>query len=429
MRRFMKLPILLLLALALSAAACTEASDTADTADTEPAEDTAAAPTTEPVAEETTAEDDAAAPTEESTSDEAGDDAAAGGEVSGPVSALLIYPETGPLAAVAGDTIQAGFEAVNGLWNDTYPDRPMELQTCNDEGNPERGISCFERSGPEADIILGPHFGSVYNAVEPLVGDDTFLVSATPHATPEGDSTIFQTIATPEMAMQAAIGYMQDQGWESFGMLTSSDTTGNSALESAQAVADEAGIELVAEQFDPESQDLTSQVSTLASADIPGLFIWSSGAQVVTALRGVQNVGLEVPVFLNYSSMSRSLIELAGDALPEELLFTGSRAFAPETLGDPERTALIQDFAERYEEIAGSPPDWVAFAMADAAWVGMTAALHGEDTEAMVSWLEQGEEIPAFHAEYSYSDDDHIGLPESPIEILRWDGEEFVLTE
>lgn len=364
---------------------------------------------------------------------EAADTAASDGggapaEAGGPISAVQIYPETGPLAAVAGETISTATEAVVDLWNENHPDRQVNMETCNSEGNPERGIACVQRYGTDADVILGPHFGSVFAAVEPLLGETALAITATPHARPNGDKAIFQAIPTPEAAFEAAVAYMQEQGWDSFGLLTSSDTTGKSALQDAQAVADEMGIALISEEFDPASQDLSAQASSLVASNPDGLFVWSSGAQVVTALRGIDSVGTDLPVLLNYSSMSRALIDLAGDALPEELLFTGSSAFDPASIEDADRRERIEQFTARYAEIGGVDPDWVAFAMADAFYVGMSAAEQAGDVEGMVAWLESGEEIAGYNAVFSYSAEDHLGLSAgNPIEILRWTGDGWEL--
>lgn len=386
-------------------AACTEAEPSSSTADT----------ASEPAAEETAA-------ASEEMADETDD--AAGGEVTGDVSSVLVFPETGPLAAVVGASIDWGNDAVVALWNELHPDRQVTLQKCNDEGNPERGLSCVERHVSEADVILGPHIGSIYAAAEPLLGEDVLSVVATPHALPDGSKAVFQAIPTAEHGMTAAIEYMEAQGWDKFGMLTSSDTTGNTARDAALTISEELGMELVSEEFDPASEDLTGQVNAIAAEDVDTLFIWSSGAQVVTALRAVQNVGLDTPVFLNYSSMSRALMELAAGALPEELLFTGSAAFVPETIEDPERRDLIEAFSQRYQEASGGDlPDWNAFAVSDAAWVAYNAALHGETVDEMASWLQSGEPINGFNGVYSYGPDDHIGLDENPVQILRWTGD------
>jgi branched-chain amino acid transport system substrate-binding protein len=212
-------------------------------------------------------------------------------------------------------------------------------------------------------------------------------------------------------------------------MLTSTDATGTSARDDAMEAAEAAGVEIVDQQFDPTSQDLTAQASSLADADVDAVFIWSSGAQVVTALRAVDAVGLEVPVVLNFSSMSYQLMELASSVLPEELLFTGSAPFEPEVIEDSERRELVQDFQERYAEVTGGlEPDWIAYATADMYWVILTAALHGEDVATMTSYLEQGDPINGFHAVWDYSDEDHVGVSseaglESPIIVQRWTGE------
>lgn len=349
-------------------------------------------------------------------------------EVSGDFKVVLVAPETGPLAATVGKALQSGTKAITELWNEEHPDRQVSVTTCNDEGNPERAISCVNRFSGEADVMIGPLFGALYKAAEELLGQQQIALTFTPHALPDPETNIFQAATPAELAMDHTLDYMKAQGWKKFGLLTSSDTTGNTAREAGLAAAKNAGIEVVDQQFDPTVPDLTAQASTLADADVDAVFVWSSGAQVVTALRGIAATGLEVPVFLNYSSMSYQLLDLAKDVLPEELLFTGSRAFEPELIEDADRRSLVEQFTKRYTEAAGTPPDWIGYATADMFQVGMTAALYAEDMEGMRRYLEEGPPINGFHAVWDYSSSDHVGVgaedpSHSAIVIQRWNGE------
>jgi branched-chain amino acid transport system substrate-binding protein len=349
-------------------------------------------------------------------------------EVSGDINLVMVAPETGPLAATVGAALKAGTEAITGMWNDEHPDRQVQVTVCNDEGNPERAIACVNRYSADADVMIGPLFGAQYNAAEGLMGQQQIAITFTPHALPDASTNIFQTATPAHLATEHVVQYFQDQGWERFGMMTSTDTTGTAAREAAIDAAEEAGVEIVDQQFDPTSQDLTAQASSIADADVDAVFIWSSGAQVVTALRGLDAAGVDVPVVLNFSSMSYQLMGLASSVLPEELLFTGSAPFESDALEDTERRDMIQQFDERYAEASGGQkPDWIAYGTADMYTVALTAALHGEDVATMSAYLEQGDPIKGFHAVWDYSEDDHVGVSaedgESPIIVQRWTGD------
>lgn len=364
-----------------------------------------------------------AACAEQSAEETGGEGDPSATEVTGPVQTLLIYPETGPLAPIAATPVRVGTDAAVQLWNEEHPDRPIELTRCNSEGNPERAIACVQRYGSDSDIIVGPHFSTEFLAAEEIIDENSLVTTSTPHALPDPASNIFQTQPTAEDAIEAAIPYMKERGWNTFGLITSTDSTGNSAHKAGLSVAEELDMTVAAESFDPESEDLSGQVSSVAAKDPDVVFIWSSGAQVVTALRAMQTVGLDVPVFLNFASMSRGLMELAADVLPRELLFTGTSAFTPDLVKNEEWRRRIEEFSRKYEEQAGTPPDYIAFTVADSVWVAANAALYGEAPEDMTAWLEQEEAVTAINAEYDYSADDHIGLEgKQPIVILQWTG-------
>lgn len=355
------------------------------------------------------------------------EDAGEFSEITGDINVVMVAPETGPLAATVGSALATGAQTMVELWNEQHPDRQAVLTVCNDEGNPERAIACVNRHVPDADVMIGPLFGSVYNAARDLLGHDQIAVTFTPHALPDPATNVFQASTPAELAMERTVAYFEEQGWDRFGLITSTDATGTSARADALEAAEEAGLEVVDQQFDPTSQDLTAQATAVADADVDAVFIWSSGAQVVTALRGLNRAGADIPVVLNFSSMSYDLMELAADVLPNDLLFTGSVAFDTAEVDDPERRALIEEFTERYESSAGVAPDWIGYAAGDMYLVALTAALHGDDVDSMSAYLEQSEPILGFHAVWDYSSDDHVGATseaaDSPIRIQRWNGE------
>ncbi len=352
--------------------------------------------------------------------------------VTGDVKVGLVVPETGPLATVVGDSLKAGTEVIVNMWNEAHPDRAIKLTICNDEGNAERAITCVNSLKDKVDVMIGPNFGSTHAATKELLGIKQIDVVHTPHALPAPTTGIFQVAVPTEDAMGEAIRYMKSHNIKKFGFMTSTDATGLSAREHGLKAAQALSVPVVDVQFDPGAQNLIPQVAKLAGQGVDALFIWSTGPQVVTALRAIAAARMDVPVFLNYSSMSYDLMNLVKDVTPKELLFTGDDAFDTSGIKDQKRVAMIEEFNKRYEAKRGLPPDWMAYAYGDTFTVAMTAALHGADRGAMVKYLENGPDISGFHAVWRYSPQDHIGVTkgaETPVRIQRWNGKRWVNAE
>lgn len=354
----------------------------------------------------------------------------AGGGDGGPITVGLIVPETGAFGPVAGAQFLQATKVVIGEWNDNggINGRKIELKVCNDESTAEKSISCYRSLSPKVDLMLGPHIGLNYNAVSSLAARaDQLLVTATPHAFPKADSTVFESAVPAEYAITKGFEFLSSKGFSKIGMLTGNDETGQTAHAAAAKDAKSLGdkLQLFGETFDVAARDVTAQVSKLKADGVDAVFVWSTGAVVATILRDIARSGLDVPVLLNYSNLSYGLMGLVPSAaVPANLYFTGTKAFAP-TEEDAGQKALVETFSADYLKATQKKADFNAFAAADAAQTAFTAVKATKSTSGkdLKKWLEAGHSVPAFNFVFSFSGDNHVGGADpNQVEIVKWNG-------
>jgi branched-chain amino acid transport system substrate-binding protein len=364
-----------------------------------------------------------------SGSDSSGSSSSSGGDTpTGDVKVVTILPTTGPLASVTAKATVGASRAATEVWNAAHPDRKVEMDLCNDEGNPEKSVSCVQRNLSSADVLNGPSFHNQYLAAAPLFERTKFDTTGDPLAVPSGDTTVFQATPTIQNATDAAMDYFKRAGLTKVAFLTGTDAIGTAAGSAAKRSAAASGVQLITASYDPDAATVAPQINQVLPQDPQAVFIWAVGPQGVLALRAMKDAGASVPAMLNFSSLTNATITLAAQAMPSQLLFTGSDAFVADAISDPTRRRFVEEFTSAYERQVGYQMlDWPGAAFADAAFVAFNAALHASDTNGMVDWLERGNPVAGLNATYRYSASDHVGLADgNPIRVVRYTGSGFV---
>jgi branched-chain amino acid transport system substrate-binding protein len=351
-----------------------------------------------------------------------------GAKPTGDVKVVTILPTTGPLASVTARATVGASRAAVEVWNAAHPDRKVDMNLCNDEGNPEKSVSCVQRNMSDADVLNGPSFHNQYLAAAPLFERTKFDTTGDPLSNPGGDTTVFQATPTIQNATDAAMEYFKAQGMSKVAFLTGTDAIGKAASDAVGRSAQASGVELASASYDPEAATVAPQVNQVLQQDPDAVFVWSVGPQGALALRAMKDAGSDLPAMLNFSSITNATLQLSADAMPRTLLFTGTDAFVPDVIKDPERRRFVEGFLAAYRRQVGYDVlDFPGAAFADAAFVAFDAALNADDTEGMVKYLEQGTPVKGLNAVFTYSDDDHVGLSgANPIRIIRYDGRSFV---
>lgn len=154
--------------------------------------------------------------------------------------------------------------------------------------------------------IIGPHYSSQCLAVESLIKDAQIpmLVGGTsPKLVQQVDNPfLFRIRASDTMQAKAAAKFLVEQaGVTNVAILHGSDDFGTGGMQVAASYFDSLGVKYVAQSFNNDDTDVTTQILKCVSANCDGVLIWATEAAYPIVARQLYELGLIVPTITNPS--------------------------------------------------------------------------------------------------------------------------------
>lgn len=348
-----------------------------------------------------------------------------------------IFNLTGP-AAVIGVSERYGAELSVEQINEAggIDGQMIELEILDAESDPDTAVQHTRdlvRDGYQ--VIIGPTLGSLCNAARQVAESaDVTMFCLSP--VPEPSELVFVIEYSPAAILGGLPAkWLGEQGLTRVACLHAADTSGQAYLATLQQAAPQFGVEVVAvESFQPGDADVTAQLTRIRNADPDVVFSCASGGDHATVLRGMQQLGMNLPVLLGAGGTSYDVAEMASGFLPDGGVFSvGNTVLVPNQLPQdfPGRQAAIEFFDAYVERFDERPSTVAAYAADSMSLIG--DALRGtEEIEgpAIADALEQVCDFQGVLTQYCLSPDDHSGYQlDQPI-IVRWTAEgDFELEE
>lgn len=243
---------------------------------------------------------------------------------------------SGPAAALGAKEAEA-FHAIEVATNKAggIRGRPLKFVIGDDQTNPQVALQLVNALVAKGvPLIMGPTVSATCNAVAPLVaaGPLVYCLSAAVHPTP--GSFMFAATASSTDLVSALMQYARSRRWRRLGLMTTTDATGQDIARQIDALVTEPlnrGLQIVVrETFNPADISVNAQMSHVKAVKPDALLTSATGTPFATILHGIQDVGLDLPVFANGSNMTFTQMTQYAAFLPAELYFTGDRGMAIE---------------------------------------------------------------------------------------------------
>lgn len=234
----------------------------------------------------------------------------------------VLAPISGPGAQI-GESGQVGVEfAVKRINEEGGIDgRQIELIVGDTQANPTAGVSEAKRliEQGSVDLVVGPTYSQVSLAVQPMLIDaeiPSINVSGTELLTPEAAPHSFSMLVNARSQAQAIVGYAADTlNARSVAILSDSGAQAKTAVAAMQEELAARGITVTATQeYQYGAPDMTPQLLDLRSGEADALLLFTStGDDTGNVLKGLQEIGWEVPVSGSYGvALSAPAINIAG---------------------------------------------------------------------------------------------------------------------
>jgi branched-chain amino acid transport system substrate-binding protein len=334
----------------------------------------------------------------------------------------LIAPTTGP-AATVGQRQLSTFQWWEKDINDSggIKGRKVRVIACNDEGSPERSVTC-------ARDLLAQHVVLLFNssvtgpilAVMPLVEKGPVMLTPSPNIVPSPNTFVFQTSPSDQNMTQSIASFLKRNNVAKLGMVAATDASGEVGLASAQAIFPKNGIALTTARIDLKATDASTQLARLASNDVPAIYSSYSGGAASAVVKSFNNLGLSQPLIISYANISDSFVALIKNDLPDRLMGTGLKAVDPKLLSDPKERERTETFAKKYLSYKGERIDQmnlVALGVADTAAAVLRNVADPSDPVAVRDFL-QKTPINSFQT-IRFSAQSHVGMNENDVAVLE----------
>lgn len=227
-------------------------------------------------------------------------------------------------------------------------------------------------------IIVGPDSTAQTNALLPLLASHQTVVysMSVAYVPPPGSDVFVVGIGNFDL-YTSAVRYLRQKGRTRLGVISTTDASGADQLlqiERVLALPENRGVSIVGkEAFAITDLNISAQLTRVKASDPQALLIATTGVAFGTALRGIADLGWDLPVMTNAGNIVRAQMAQYAGFLPKTLLFTGLRYMGFDVARPgPVRNAQ-KVFYDSMHGAGIAKPDFANSGCWDAAWVIVSA--------------------------------------------------------
>lgn len=349
-----------------------------------------------------------------------------GGSSSGgsPYKIGVLVSQTGPASQLGVGELRGAQLAADRLNAAGGVDgHKIQIVALDDQTKPDQDVQqARQLVSQKVAAIVGPSVVAGCHAVAPLVesrGPVDYCLS--PGIAPSG--YVWSASVKTDQLAERLLSYWKSKGITKIGLISTTDASGTDGARAVKAAATKAGVDVVsAADYDPTAVSATSQLQQVTSANPQALVVWSTGTPAGVALKGIQQLGINLPVATTDGNLSNTFLQRIADYTPQQLLIPATRDFWWQTLpkSDPSYS-LEQDYHQKYQQKYNETPDFGPGVGYDAVLlVGQALKKAGAGDAAKVrSALEKIDGFTGVVGTYHMSADDHRGLGLPDVAIVQ----------
>jgi branched-chain amino acid transport system substrate-binding protein len=339
----------------------------------------------------------------------------------------VILSLTGPAAFVGVDEKQA-LTVYETLVNKSggVKGRQVRFQVWDDQSSPQVALqlanSINEKHVP---VIIGPAVTGTCAAVEPVVrnsGPVEYCLS--PGLQPQKGTFVFSSSRSLDATLLAMARFMNDKGYARIGVITATDASGQAGSRALNnAMPSFPKIQIVDEEkFAPTAISLNAEISKIMQLKPQCIWIFATGPAFATALRGLKDAGVDLPVFTSSANLNKPQLDQYTAFLPRDLYFDG---FPFQVGVAPASTGLRNSYAAFVNafKAAGSVPTSVSAYAWDPTDIVISAFKRiGPDAtaEQIRDYIANLHDHAGVNGMYDFRPGDQHGLGTDSVVVVKW---------
>jgi len=238
--------------------------------------------------------------------------------------------------SLTGPTSALGIPTKNGieLWPKTIAGEKLNVILLDDATDPTLAVKNARRfiTEDKVDVIVGSVATPVAAAMSDVATEgQTVQLMLSPVNLPEGKGAwSFRLPQSTAVMAIPVVDYWKRTGVKTYGFLGYSDAYGEAWLKDLSALAEKAGIKLVAtERFARSDTSVTGQALKLVSANPDAILIAASGSGAAMPHKGLVERGYaKTKIFQTHGAASRDLIRIGGADVEGSFVSSGPAVVA-----------------------------------------------------------------------------------------------------
>ncbi|MEV6903369.1 ABC transporter substrate-binding protein [Amycolatopsis sp. NPDC051372] len=304
--------------------------------------------------------------------------------------------------------------------------KPLRLRTADDQSNPAQAVLQTRKMLGSVDALVGPSLSGPCQAVIPLASSAQLIdYCLSPGVKPKPDSYQWSASAPTDTLAERLLAYWKSQGITRVGLIYTTDASGLDGAHAIQSAAAHTGVSVVGQaSYSPTAVSVTSQLQATTSGRPQALVVWSSGAAAGVAFKGIDQMGLKLPVATTDGNLTYAFLRRIADYTPDTLLIPATRDFwwqqqNPSIQVQQLERGYHDEFRARY----GADPDFGPGVAYDGVLLVAQALekAHG-NVAGTRDALESLRGVSGVVGTYSFARDNHRGIGADDVGIVRATG-------
>ncbi len=244
------------------------------------------------------------------------------------------------------------------LWPATIAGEKVNLIILDDASDPGKGVGNARRFVTEdkVDMIFGGSITPVTAAVAPVSTESkTPQIALAPVGLPpDQERWVFRLPQGFAVMAFPIVEHMKKAGVKTVGFLGYTDAYGEQWLKDFSALADKAGIKVVAvERFARSDTGVTPQALKLVSANPDAMFIAASGSGAAMPHKAIVERGFKGKIYQTHGAATPDLARIGGKDVEGSFVVSGPAVVAEQLPDSHPSKKVAVDFVTQFEKAYG----------------------------------------------------------------------------
>jgi branched-chain amino acid transport system substrate-binding protein len=312
--------------------------------------------------------------------------------------------------------------------------RQIKFIIADDASNPQTAVQLVSQlAASKVPLIIGPGLGATCAAVAPITalsGPVTWCTS--PVVSPASRGYMFATGSTGEDSVRVLLRYFRDRGLKRVAVISSTDASGqvyDRGVRYAQEEYKDLSV-VASEHFNAVDISVQAQLARIKAANPDVLLTLTTGTPWATVMRGINDIGLNIPIGSANGNMIVTQLVAYKPFLPKEVYFPGMIAIVPHSVRRGPIADAQAPYFTAFEE-ARISPDAVTINAWDPALI-LVGALRTLGTDVAPSrlrdYLLDLHGFAGINGLYDFRDGLQRGIGINALVVDRWDRDAAVFT-